>query len=245
MKNRLMLYAIDCHLLRISFIFLGFSLIFTNGYAQSEKNKKEEKPIEYYEKLVENQQKALDLHNEGYLHFRRKEYTEALELFNQAIALDTVNSHYFTNRGHTLYHLGYWKKALTDYQKAIKIDPDITHENYLQSGDILQKKLGNYQQAIAMYDQAVIVMRDNQMPVLIYKCYFNRGNCNLKLKKFEQAVKDYSQTIKLKPDHAGSYTNRGMARYNLKDKTGACADWKKAVELGFTSAQSYVDSYCK
>ena len=209
------------------------------------KKAKEDKPIEYYEKLVENSQKALELHNQGFKHYRKQEYQEALKLFNQAIALDTVNAHYFSNRGHTHKNLGNWKEALADYQKANQIDPTATHETYFHGGEILQKYLNKPEKAIKMYTQAIERIKENGMVLEFYKCYFNRGNCELKLENYQQAIEDYSKSIEFNPNYYGSYVNRGVARYNLKDQDGACSDWHKAVELGSKGANGYINSYCK
>jgi hypothetical protein len=38
--------------------------------------------------------------------------------------------------------------------------------------------------------------------------------------------------------------NRGIAKENLNDMTGACSDWKSATGLGATIANQFVDSQC-
>jgi len=204
-----------------------------------------EKPLEYYEKLVEDQQKALDLHNEAFKLYRDQEYEKALVLFNQAIALDTTNSHYFSNRGHTHKYLGNWEAALADYRSANAIHPELTHDTYFQSGEIYQKELKNYSAAIQMYTKSIEILKASGPLFLIYLSYFNRANCYLRTKAFQQAISDYSSSIQIKADHYGSYTNRGLARYHTGDKKGACADWQKAFELGHQIASTYVNNYCK
>jgi tetratricopeptide (TPR) repeat protein len=46
--------------------------------------------------------------------------------------------------------------------------------------------------------------------------YNNRGNAKRKLGKYQEAIADYNQAIKLKPDYADAYNNRGSAKYDLK-----------------------------
>jgi tetratricopeptide (TPR) repeat protein len=48
---------------------------------------------------------------------------------------------------------------------------------------------------------------------------------------FWGAIADYDQVIKLQPDDADAYFNRGLARYDLEDKQAAIADFRKASEL--------------
>ena len=45
------------------------------------------------------------------------------------------------------------------------------------------------------------------------------------------AIADYTQAIRLKPDYADAYFNRGIAKYALGDKQGAIADLKQATSL--------------
>ena len=52
-------------------------------------------------------------------------------------------------------------------------------------------------------------------------------------RKLDKAIADYNRTIKLKPDHAGAYYNRGLANKHLGKKAEAEADMKKGRELGF------------
>ncbi|WP_428232727.1 hypothetical protein [Flavobacterium sp.] len=42
-----------------------------------------------------------------------------------------------------------------------------------------------------------------------------------------------------------AYFNLGNTKFNLKDKNGACENWKKALELGADYAKDKIDEYCK
>jgi len=41
-----------------------------------------------------------------------------------------------------------------------------------------------------------------------------------------------------------AYDNRGYAKYSLGDKDGACLDWSKAGELGYSDAYDAIKKYC-
>ena len=43
----------------------------------------------------------------------------------------------------------------------------------------------------------------------------------------EGALQDYDQAIRLKPDHAGAFYNRGLSRLFKGDLEGALQDWKQ------------------
>ncbi|WP_082801150.1 tetratricopeptide repeat protein [Cylindrospermopsis raciborskii] len=48
---------------------------------------------------------------------------------------------------------------------------------------------------------------------------------------YRGAIDDYTQAIKLNPNDALAYYNRGIARSNLGDNQGAIADLQKAADL--------------
>lgn len=53
------------------------------------------------------------------------------------------------------------------------------------------------------------------------------------------AIEYYTKAIKLKPDHAGVYFNRGYARFRLGDKKGAIDDYTQAIKLKPDNASDY------
>jgi len=48
----------------------------------------------------------------------------------------------------------------------------------------------------------------------------------------------------LKPNDKTVYYNRGVSRLSMKDTTGACEDWKKALDLGNNAASGIIKQYC-
>ena len=53
------------------------------------------------------------------------------------------------------------------------------------------------------------------------------------------AIQDYTMSIKLDPDYAGTYCNRGIAKGDLGDDRGAIQDCNKAIELDPDYATAY------
>jgi len=64
---------------------------------------------------------------------------------------------------------------------------------------------------------------------------YNKGESGDK----QGAIADYNQAIKIKPDYALAYNNRGNAKYNLGDKQGAIADYNQAINI----KPDYADAY--
>jgi tetratricopeptide (TPR) repeat protein len=94
--------------------------------------------------------------------------------------------------------------------------------------------------AIKDYDKAIELKPD------YYKAYNNRGIIkSSELKKDEEALKDFEKAIEINPEYSDAYLGRGTSKYNLKDFSGACKDWRKASDLGNTQAAEQLKKYCK
>ena len=63
----------------------------------------------------------------------------------------------------------------------------------------------------------------------------------MQLKKYEEAIRDFDFLIEVDPHYSGYYYQRGLAKLKLKDKAGACGDFKLASNLG--SLQAYLQIY--
>jgi Flp pilus assembly protein TadD len=69
--------------------------------------------------------------------------------------------------------------------------------------------------------------------------FFRQGLLKEKQGDPEGALKNYAETIRLKPYFANAYIGRGSAKYNLGDKQGAIADYNEAIRLNPNFAESY------
>ena len=57
-------------------------------------------------------------------------------------------------------------------------------------------------------------------------------------------LSDFNSAIKLDPNNAMAFCNRGLAKIKLNDKNGGCLDLSKAGELGFQAAYESIKKYC-
>jgi len=51
--------------------------------------------------------------------------------------------------------------------------------------------------------------------------------------------------LDIDPRSGNVYAKKGMARFNLGDKKGACSDWEKAKRYGSYDSVEYLEKYCK
>ena len=69
--------------------------------------------------------------------------------------------------------------------------------------------------------------------------YFQRANFRVALGKYEKAIADYDRAVDLKPDLAGVYSNRGLAKGSLGHYEEAIADLDRALDLNPQDAHAY------
>ena len=68
---------------------------------------------------------------------------------------------------------------------------------------------------------------------------FQQGNVLMMLKQTDEAIERYSHAIKLSPNNAAAYSNRGLA-YSTKGKYDrAIGDFNKAIQLKLDYAEAY------
>jgi tetratricopeptide (TPR) repeat protein len=59
------------------------------------------------------------------------------------------------------------------------------------------------------------------------------------LKDKQKAINDYTQAIKINPNDADAYSNRGFVRYELGDKQKAINDYTQAIKINPNFAEAY------
>jgi tetratricopeptide (TPR) repeat protein len=69
--------------------------------------------------------------------------------------------------------------------------------------------------------------------------FYGRGRVQQALERWDQAIADYTEAIRLAPEIAAHYEARGYARSRKRDFDGAVEDYNKAIELDPLSVQTY------
>jgi len=130
-----------------------------------------------------------------------------------------------------LARLGNWTGAITDFTKAIQLDP-LNATIYYQRG-LARTEQSDRQGAIADYTQTISL--DPNMK----EAYYQRAVALTEKGDLEAAMQDYAEAIQLDPTNAGVYYNRGLARAGKNDLYGAIDDFTKAIEIAPDNAGFY------
>ena len=139
----------------------------------------------------------------------------------------------YLNRGFAYGDLGQPEKAISDYTKAIEINPNYG-EAYYNRG-IEYDNLKQRDRAIADYNRAIEINPNYNA------AYSNRGNTFGKLGQWEKAISDYTRAIEIKPDYKEAYVNRGAAYGNLGQWDKAIDDYSKAIGNDPDYKEAYLD----
>ncbi|GHU88878.1 hypothetical protein FACS189476_06760 [Spirochaetia bacterium] len=117
--------------------------------------------------------------------------------------------------------------ATIEYFSDVPIPMDIWENTVEQSEETTDAyfKKGDYNQAIAHYDEAIRLDPNNAV------AYTNRGIAYSYKDDYNKAIADFTQAIRLDPNNALAYYNRGGNYYNAVNYNKAIADFTQAIRL--------------
>lgn len=196
----------------------------------------------------------------GICYYDKDEFVLAIADQQRAIALVPDRWLAYMNRGNAMSRAGRFEEALTDQRKAAALRGVMTDTLlYNMANSFL--RLGSLDSAVLYYDRTLV-----QSPGLVH-AKANRAFALSELGRYEEAAVTYRElsasepthspylsnlayvelmsgqldsaaihidkAIRIDPDNAWAYRNRGLLRLASNDVKGACEDYKLALQLGF------------
>jgi len=130
---------------------------------------------------------------------------------------------------------GHWKNSFTMTHYILRVTPhdSMAHAIAYTYRARAYIALGQYQQAMEDYDQAVRTKPD------CAALYNDRGFFYDQLGRYWPAIENYNEAIRLNPNHVLYYINRGAAYDNLGLYQNAIGDYNHAINL----QPDYVEAY--
>ncbi|KPK84324.1 MAG: hypothetical protein AMS27_10245 [Bacteroides sp. SM23_62_1] len=200
----------------------------------------------------------------------QENFSSAATAYSKALTITKTEPEYYIRRATALKKMGKNDEALNDLNKAIRIEPE-SFNLYLERSWLFNE-LKMYRQSLedisfylelfpedgrAIYQKGRIYFSQGSYLKALEnfnKClaidqskaeYFAaRGDTYLKTKTYRSAIRDYGMSLDLKADNPDVYLNKGLARYYLNDKDGACSDWQKAIRYGSVKAHELLNAHC-
>ena len=178
-------------------------------------------------------------YNRANIKFENKSYNEAVKDFNISIELNSNYSNSYMDRGTCYYTLNKKELAMSDYNKAIKINYPNEKMYYAYFNRALIKK--DYEDYNGAINDLSIVIQLNPSHA---DSYFQRGYCNYWLKNYDLVFADINKAMEINPTNGRYYFERAVLEGKLDQKDKACADFRKAGELGFMKAYEAIKALC-
>lgn len=196
---------------------------------------------------VLNIKEAKYYYDKGVEFYQNRDYNQAVEQFDQAIALssDYAAAYYergFAKRGTNFYStniIGPSKEqtnsAIQDFEQASKL--------YLTQGEEALAKKSNAYALLLQGDREKGALQELNWTIRFnpddVQAYLMRCYTYGKLDKYEEAIADCNKAIETQLDYAEAYNVRGRI-YQAQDKIQeAIADFAKAIELKPNFAEAY------
>jgi protein O-mannosyl-transferase len=149
---------------------------------------------------------------------------EAMSDLKQARALGSRRGSLYDGLGNGFGSLGQLDSALAMFDRGLYLEPNMPRTYYNRG--IAYLRLGRSGDALADFATA-----GRLQPSLEPMIHFPRANALLQLARYGDAVAEYGRAIEAGVTDANVYSNRGLARMNLGDATGAAADFEEARRL--------------
>ena len=163
---------------------------------------------------VTNKEPSLSQEDEIQRHF------ESIEYYNSYIATHATRAVDFFGRGMDHITVHNYKAAEEDFSRAIDIMPTFT--------------LAWFMRSVARYKDFLSESENNNG---------NPADAQLKLQKaritYNSILSDIDQVLKLSPNSAIAYFNKGVIYVQLQDFTSALSAFNKAIELKPDFGEAY------
>ena len=137
----------------------------------------------------------------------------------------------YANRGFKFFRKGQFEKAISDFNKAIELDPGVTLCYFARGQIYLENK--QIDKAISDFNKTI------ELNPHLIDTYIFRGSAYHMEDQIDKAILDYSKAIEMKPEDADVYNLRGNVYYKKGEIDKAIADYTRAIEINPGHATAY------
>ena len=167
----------------------------------------------------------------GMAYYSRSDYQQAMQDFDQALALDPAYAGAYLLRGMAYSACKEYQQAIADLDQALVLDAGATFAYAHRGIAHLQRK--DYERAIMDFDRTQVLNPQLEGALLL------RRLASWELLAYRPGKGEVDQAIKLDPNDAQAYVQRGMASCYLSEGLQAIVDFDRALELDPSDALAY------
>lgn len=180
--------------------------------------------IDFFTKSIENSESfPLAYHNRAIAYKLNGNYDKAKEDLLTAVSMNEDISVFFFTLAKLSERLDNPDQAISYYKEAIDKNP-----NYLEARtnfSILQKTLGNYEEAILDLIEVSEMMEDD------YNNHFINGGIFLTYGDYERSIDEFNIYLDENSDDSDALFNRGLAKILSGEKIDGCDDIQYSIDL--------------
>lgn len=202
-----------------------------------------EAQIQEENKIAAEFETSMALFEESKLLIEEGQYSEAVDYLQQAYEFYNGNSDYTYAAAYALYKLNRYDEALNKIQWSISLQP-FESTYHVMAGNIAYRSK-QFDKGIDYFSQALQYQDSSSVAIDDLGCYYNRGNCYLSNKQYEEAENDFSEVLAVDETNFMAFHNRAQARLRQSKRTAACSDFNAAITHGSEISQSYITKYCE
>lgn len=157
---------------------------------------------------------SIALANKALSLFVLKKYKESIDCSNKSLSYDDQFSMAYRMRANSYGASGQYQLAITDYDKAIELDPSnpTNDETYLNRFCPLYK-LGRYEEALATCNKALDIT-DN--PNTLPQIYSKKAMALNKLGRYEEALENANKALEVNAKDPLALSEKNLAKSKLK-----------------------------
>ena len=146
----------------------------------------------------------------------------------------------YNYRGHAYKSQGDYYKALIDFSKASRLNPDDLF--YLKFKGQCKKELKDYIGAIEAF--STLIEKPHDKDFEYFSVYSDRAYCLSMIGRITESIMDYDEVIRIDPENGLAYFLRGLTKMQLQNKENeACIDLSTSLELGYEDALNAIREY--
>jgi len=179
--------------------------------------------LEFQHKYARSKEEHFAL---GELYLLEQINLSAIEEFQKAIRLGLDTSRVYYLLGRAYHQEGKWDQAISEYEKAIQINPQA--EIYFYCGNayyanhLYERAALNFQKALILDSKDINSLN-------------NLGYAYLNLNKLDDAFKIFSEVLALDSNYVEALIGRGIVFYKNKKYEQAINEYKKVLEIDSTN----------
>jgi tetratricopeptide (TPR) repeat protein len=222
--------------------------------------------LKKYNEVIIDAEKLIQI-DEGYINgiiarglakYQMQDFTNAINDF-EAGEIRILTNFLLNEQNHYLYSLAdiygfigesYIKlnnaqMATDNLEDALAFSVDSLNRGsiYFHLGITKSTIENNYPEAINFYSLAI----DNYPDSALKKkseAYYNRAINQRRVLRYQEAIKDYSSAIKLRPNYFKAYNNMAVAKIAVEDFKGAITDCEYVIKFDNEKSDSKGMAYC-